>query len=125
SVFSAMLLAVAGVSIFSLGATFNYLVSLFHRRPMRQGLFGRPLFDPPLDHHFGWMGAVVASLGIATGAGSLGVSIAGGEVTRLWFWLVGSGSLVLIGLQLIVSWVVMRILERLSARESRVTEQLG
>jgi hypothetical protein len=125
AVFSAMLLAVAGVSIFSLGATFNYLVTLFHRRPVRQGLFGRPLFEPPLDHHFGWMGAVVASLGIATGVGSLGVTIGGGDVTRLWFWLVGSASLVLIGLQLTVSWIVMRILERLSARESRVTAQLG
>ena len=46
----------AGVSIFSLGATFNYLVSLFHKEPVRQGLFGRPIFDPPLDRHFGWMG---------------------------------------------------------------------
>jgi hypothetical protein len=125
SVFSAMLLAVAGVSIFSLGATFNYLVALFHRHPVRQGLFGRPVFDPPLDHQFGWMGLVVALLGVAIAGGSLAFTIAGGEVTRLWFWLVGSALLVLVGLQLIVSWILMRVLERLSARDSRVNEQLG
>ena len=125
SLFCAMLMAVAGVSIFSLGATFNYLVTLFHRRPVRQGLFGRPLFEPSLDHYFGWLGAALASLGIVTAGASLGYAIAGGEVARLWFWLVGSASLVLVGLQLIVSWVLMRVLERLSARESRVSEQLG
>ncbi|MGD8491920.1 MAG: glycosyltransferase family 2 protein, partial [Anaerolineae bacterium] len=48
AVFAAQVLAVSGVSIFSLGATFNYLVSLFHREPVRQGLFGKPIFDPPL-----------------------------------------------------------------------------
>ena len=42
ALFAAQVLAVAGVSIFALGATFNYLVSLFHREPVRQGLFGQP-----------------------------------------------------------------------------------
>ncbi len=32
--FAAQVLTVSGVSIFSLGATFNYLVSLFHRQPV-------------------------------------------------------------------------------------------
>ena len=49
SLFAAQVLAVTGVSIFTLGATFNYLVSLFHKEPIRQGLFGRPIFDPSLD----------------------------------------------------------------------------
>ena len=63
SVFATLVLAVAGVSIFSLGATFNYLVSLFRREPVREGLFGRPLFREPLDHHFGWLGALAAAGG--------------------------------------------------------------
>src|SRR5207247_1919568 len=66
-VFSALVLAVAGVSIFSLGGTFNYLVSLFRRRPVRQGLFGRPLFDPSLDRHFGWLGILAAAGGATVG----------------------------------------------------------
>ena len=42
-VFAALVFGVAGVSIFALGAAFNYLVSLFHHRPIRQGLFKQPL----------------------------------------------------------------------------------
>ena len=51
--FVAGLCAVSGIALFSLGATFNYLVSLFHRESIRQGLLGRPLFKEPLERHFG------------------------------------------------------------------------
>lgn len=117
-VFAALVLAVAGVSIFALGATFNYLVALFHRRPVHQGLFGRPLFNPPLDRHFGWLGVGSSLGGVAVGVATLALGVAGWDVTRLWFWLLASAGLVLIGLQLIVSWMLMRILERLSERQS-------
>lgn len=43
-VFAAQVLAVAAVSILSLGATLNYLVSLLHKKPVRQGLFGKPVY---------------------------------------------------------------------------------
>jgi len=114
--FSALVLAVLGVSLFALGATFNYLVSLFHRRPIRQGLFSRPLFNPPLDRHFAWIGAGTALLGAVVGGASLVLGISGWDVAHLWFWLLASAGLVLIGVQLMTSWVLMRILERLSER---------
>jgi hypothetical protein len=123
-VFAAQVLAVAGVSIFSLGATFNYLVSLFHREPVRQGLFGRPIFDPPLDRQFGWMGGLVLLAGFAAGGISLGLGFAGWPVDRLWLYLLGSAMLVLVGVQLIISWVVMRILEGLNQRELLVSADL-
>jgi hypothetical protein len=122
--FSALVLSVAGVSLFSLGATFNYLVSLFHRRPVRQGLFGTPVFRQPLESHFGWMGALAEIVGLLTGLISLGLSISGWDITRLWFWMVGSALLVLVGLQLVMSWVLIRVLERLSARDARIGEEL-
>jgi hypothetical protein len=125
SVFVALVLSVAGVSIFCLGATFNYLVSLFRRRPVRQGLFGRPLFDPPLDRHFGWLGILVGLAGLALGVASLALGFTGWEIARLWFWLLVSALLGVVGLQLVVSWVVMRVLERLSERELRITEEMG
>jgi glycosyltransferase involved in cell wall biosynthesis len=125
-VYGALILAVAGVSIFSLGATFNYLVSLFQSHPVRQGLFGRPLFDPPLDRYFGWLGVLVAGGGMTLGSASLALAMWGGwDIARLWLWLVGSALLVLVGLQLVVSWVLMRVLERLSARDVRVHEELA
>jgi hypothetical protein len=120
-VFAALVLSVAGVSIFSLGATFNYLVSLFHRRPVRQGLFGRPIFDPPLDRHFGWLGLVAGGVGVVLAGGSLVLSQAGEwDIARLWLWLVASALLVLVGLQLVVSWVVLQVLDALNRRETEV-----
>ena len=52
AVYTAMVSAVVGVSLFALGTTFNYLVSIFHKQPMRQGMFGKPIFKRPLNHHF-------------------------------------------------------------------------
>jgi hypothetical protein len=124
-VFAAQVLAVSGVSIFALGATFNYLVSLFHREPIRQGLFGRPVFDPPLDRHFGWMGLLAMLGGLVLGGISLGFGFSGWPVSRLWLYLLGSAMLILVGLQLMVSWIVMRVLEDLNQRELMVTADLN
>jgi glycosyltransferase involved in cell wall biosynthesis len=115
--FVAGVAAVAGVSIFSLGATFNYLVTLFHKRPVRQGLLGRPLFKTPLENRFGWMGGLALLIGLALGAVALGLGLSGWEVTRLWFWMLASAMTVLTGVQLLISWFVMQILAELSQRE--------
>lgn len=125
AVFAGLVLGVAGVSIFALGATFNYLVSLFHRRPIRQGLFGTPLFQRSLDHHFGWLGlvAMLAGLLLAVGCAVLGSN--GWPVSRLWLYLVGSALLALVGVQLVISWIIMRVLEELSRREAHVDADLG
>lgn len=117
SVYVALVMGVSGVSLFSLGAMFNYLVSLFHKRPVRQGLFGKPIFTPSLDHHFGWMGLLTALMGVLVGGVSFSLALRGWDVTRLWLYLVGSALFVLMGLQLMISWLVMRVLEDLSERE--------
>ncbi len=120
SVYTALVMGVSGVSLFSLGAMFNYLVSLFHKRPVRQGLFGKPIFTPSLDHHFGWMGLLTALGGVLLGGVSFWLGLRGWDVTRLWLYLLGSALLVLVGLQLMISWLVMRVLEDLSEREVRM-----
>ncbi|MBN1658000.1 MAG: glycosyltransferase family 2 protein, partial [Anaerolineae bacterium] len=125
ALFAAQVLAVSGVSIFALGATFNYLVSLFHKEPIRQGLFGKPLFDPPLEHYFGWIGALGLVGGVLAGGISLGFGFAGWPVSRLWLYLLGSAMLMIIGVQLSISWVVMRILEGLHQREVLVSADLS
>jgi glycosyltransferase involved in cell wall biosynthesis len=116
-VYTALVMGVSGVSIFSLGAMFNYLVSLFHKQPVRQGLFGKPIFTPSLDHHFGWMGLLIILGGVLLGGISFWLGLRGWDVTRLWLYLLGSSLLVLMGLQLMISWLVMRVLEDLSERE--------
>ena len=116
ALFTALVLSVTGVSVFSLGATFNYLVALFYQRPIRQGLFGRPVFKKPLEHQFGWLGMLSVGLGFAIAAVSLTLGITGWEIARLWLYLMGGAMLTLVGVQLIVSWILMRVLEELSQR---------
>jgi len=125
SVFAASLCAVFGVTLFSLGATFNYLVSLFHKQPIRQGLFGKPMFKRPLERHFGWMGLAAMGLGLALGTGSLILSLDGWTIERLWFWLLSAVLLLLLGLQLAVFWLIMRVLDELSRRELEVDRDLA
>lgn len=124
SLYSALVLAVAGISIFSLGATFSYLVALFHEDSVPSGLFGRPIFNPPLDRRFGWLGLLSGAGGIGIAAVSLSLGLSGWPVTRLWFWLLGSAMLILVGVQLVISWILMRILEGLSEREGRVQAEM-
>ena len=123
-VFVAMVSGVSSVAIFSLGAMFNYLVSLFHKRPVKQGLFGKPIFDPPLDRHFGWLGLVACVLCSVLGLVSGILGIRGWPLGRLWLYLLASAMGFLVGLQLIVSWLIMRVLEELSERDSLTESDL-
>jgi len=121
----AALLPVVGFDLFALGATFNYAVSLFHARPVRQGLFGRPIFDPPLDRHFWWMGLLAGGAGIALGAASLVLGLNGWGVERLWLYLLGAAALTMLGLNLLVFWLIMRVLEELSHRQADIQADLA
>jgi glycosyltransferase involved in cell wall biosynthesis len=121
AVYTGLVLSVTGVSLLTLGAMFNYLVSLLQHRQIQQGLFGKPLFVPSLDRQFWWMGIVAIVLGLAVGIGSYVMSFNGWDITRLWLWMLSSAMLILIGVQLVISWIVMRVLEELSQRDSKTT----
>lgn len=125
ALFAMLVLAVTGVSLFNLGATFNYLVALFHRRPVKQGLFGKPIFDPPLDRHFWWMGLAGMAVGLGLGLLSLVLALSGWPASRMWFYYLLSAAAFLIGLQFLVSWILMRVLEELSQRDALAATDLG
>ncbi|MGE0448453.1 MAG: glycosyltransferase family 2 protein [Vicinamibacterales bacterium] len=115
---AAAVMGATGVSLFSLGAMFNYLVSLFHERPVRQGLFGRPLFVPPLDHHFGWIGASAVGAGLVMASATFVGSLGGWQARWSWMVLLVASLLVIVGVQLSIGWIVMRVLEELAQRET-------
>ena len=125
ALFVALISAVAGVDIFALGVTFNYLVGLFHKKSIRQGLFGKPLFKTPLDKQFGWIGILSILIGFAIGLVSLTLGIQGWEIQRLWFYLLGSALVFLIGIQLVIYWVLLRVLEELNQREVHTRQDMG
>ena len=117
SVFTALVSAVTGISLFSLGVTFNYLVTIFHKQPVRQGLFGKPIFKTPLNHQFGWMGVLSLVVGVIIGIASFALGISSGGIERLWLYMLGSAMMILVGVQLIISWILLRVLEDLGQRE--------
>jgi hypothetical protein len=125
ALFTALVSSIAGLNIFALGVTFNYLVSLFYKKPIRQGLFGKPIFKTPLDQQFGWMGGASMLIGAIIAAISLALGVNGWNIDRLWFYLLGSAMLFLAGIQLFVYWLLLRILEELSQREILTKHDMG
>jgi hypothetical protein len=125
ALFLALISTITGVNLIALGITFNYLVALFYKKPIRQGLFGKPVFKTPLDRQFGWMGlaAMVAGPGLAVIALLLGGR--SWEIGRLWFYMVGSALIFLVGVQLVIYWLLLRILEELSQREILTKQDFG
>jgi hypothetical protein len=103
---------------------FNYLVSLFYNRPIRQGLFGKPIFKTPLDRHFWWIGGLLVIAGAGMGLVSLILGLSDGNANRQWFWMLASSMIFIVGVQLLVSWSVMRVLEQLNKRDDQVDSDL-
>lgn len=124
--FAGLVLASAGVNVFSIGTTFNYLVSLFHKRRIRQGLFGEePMFRVPLEFRFGWLGLSA----IVAGSLVYGLAVWQGWTVPTnpapWFAPAVSTILVLTGLQLLTSWLLTIVLAELSERDTKAEKDLG
>lgn len=123
-VFTALVFGVAGVSLFTLGAMFNYLVSLFQKRIVQRGLFGKRIFDPPLETHFGTLGVILVSIGAVAAVVLLVLALSGWTLEQMWLWMIAGAMATLIGLQLIVSRVIMNVLSDLSQREYKQSEDM-
>jgi hypothetical protein len=109
---------VSGVSVFALGASFNYLLSLFYKRPIRQGLFRTPLFKVPIERRFLPLGLAAFGAGLLMSLASLALAVRGWAIERLWLYLSASSLLILVGLQLAMWWLVMSVLRELSVGEA-------
>jgi glycosyl transferase family 2 len=123
AVFAAVVAGAAGTSVFALGASFNYLVSLSHRRPIRQGLFKRPLFRVPIEQIFLPSGIAATVVGFLASVATLALSFRGWPIERLWLYLSGSALLIMVGIQLSISWLEMSILRELSHRDDAEADQ--
>ena len=124
ALFAALILAVGGISLLALGISFNYFVALFHKTPVPQGLFGQPLLPVRMDQHFGWIGLATLIAGILLGLLSLGMALSGWTVNRLWLYYLTSACLTLVGIQLMIAWVQIKVLDALRVREQLVAEDM-
>ena len=124
AVFTSLVMSVGGVSVFSLGISFNYLVALFHERPIRQASLVARIMGPSPEQHFGWIGLGLCIMGTIFGSASLLLGLRGWEITRLWLWLLGSALFLLVGIQLTLFWMLIRVLDTLIEREEKIGEDL-
>jgi glycosyltransferase involved in cell wall biosynthesis len=125
SVFVALVAGVAGVSIYSLGITSNFLVALFHRRPVRQGFLGGRVVKKSLEPFFGAIGVLAILVGAALASTAMLLSTSGWDLSRLWLWLLGSALFLLVGLQLLISWILVRVLQALAERENIIQREMN
>ncbi len=115
--FAALVLAVAGVTLYTTGTSFSYLVALFHKRPIRQGLFGRRGNGRKIERHYWWLGMIAVLFGIGIYAGAAMFNLTNPALEASWFAPVVSALLVLTGVQLVSAWGLARLLAELSRRE--------
>lgn len=124
ALYSALVSGVAGVSILALGFSFNYFVALFHKTSVRQGLFGNALFNRRIDTHFGWVGALALLAGLLIAGVSLWLAFSGWTIAQLWIYYLVSASSALIGIQLMIAWVQMQVLDTLRIRDDLAASDL-
>ncbi len=123
--FGAMVLAVAGVTLYTTGTSFSYLVALFHKRAIRQGLFGRRGNGRRIERHYWWLGLLAMVGGIATYIAAVAFDLTNPALANSWFAPVVSAMLVLMGVQLVSAWGLARVLAELSRRESEQEADLN
>jgi hypothetical protein len=124
-VYLSLILGVGGVSMACLGTAFNRLVALFHGHPIHQKSFISDPSGATPERRFGWTGVVLTVLGSGLSVVSLALGLGGWEMARLWFWLVGSALVLLVGVHLLLFWGLLRILYTLEDRPSRVGSEMG
>ena len=122
AVFGALVLGVAGVSLFGLARMFNYLVALFNNKAVAVPALSTHPGKQPLENHFWWIGGLSALAGLFVAIGVAILGSTGWDVDRMWLWLVGAALLVLVGAQLVISWVVIRALDEISRRATRIAD---
>ena len=125
-VFVGAISGVVGVSLYTLGVTFNRLVKIINPNTTpRQGIFGGLVFKESPDRYFGWVGLVSFLLGIIIGVGSLMLGFFGWNIDRQFLYLLGSAIFILLGVQLLISWILVSILNEISQRQDQIVKDLN
>jgi glycosyltransferase involved in cell wall biosynthesis len=123
--FGALVLAVAGVTLYTTGTTFSYVVALFHNGSIRQGLWGRRGNGRKIEKHYWWMGLLTVLAGIGFYVAAVVYNLTDPSLAASWFAPVVSALLVLTGVQLVSAWSLARVLAELSRREAETVADLG
>jgi glycosyltransferase involved in cell wall biosynthesis len=124
AVFISLIFAVVGASVFSLGISFNYLVALSYQKPIRQKNLTEKIIGSSPERSFGWIGLGLGLIGAVLGSISLILGLQGWEITRIWFWQLGSALFLLAGSQFVLFWILIRVMTTLSLRDERIKNDM-
>jgi glycosyltransferase involved in cell wall biosynthesis len=122
--FGALVLAVGGVTLYTTGTSFSYIVALFHKRAIRQGMFGPRGNGRKIEKHYWWLGILAVIAGIGVYAAAVAFDLTNPALQYSWFAPVVSALLVLTGVQLVSAWSLARVLAELSVREGQASNDL-
>jgi glycosyltransferase involved in cell wall biosynthesis len=123
--FGALVLAVAGVTLYTTGTSFSYIVKLFHRRHIRQGLFGPRGNGRKIERHYWWLGLLAVLTGAGAYAAAAIFDLTNPAMAASWFAPVVSALLVLTGVQLVSAWGLARVLAELNERDGLAERDLN
>ena len=122
--FGALVLVVAGITLYTTGTSFSYIVALFHKRPIRQGLLGPRGNGRKIEKHYWWLGLLaIWRRGPVCGGGAVQPDRPPSNGAS-WFVPVASALMVLTGVQLVSAWGLARVLGELSLRDGLVAQDL-
>jgi glycosyltransferase involved in cell wall biosynthesis len=123
--FAVLLCAVAGVSVLSFGLAINAAIYLFDPRPIRQGVLARPMLNSPPVRALATVGLSSILLGAFLYIPAVLEYLSTLTITRHWSYLSVGTTLVLVGIQLSLSSVLIRVLTALRERERFVDAEEG
>jgi glycosyltransferase involved in cell wall biosynthesis len=123
--FGALVMGVAGITLYTTGTSFSYIVALFHNRPIRQGLVGPRGNGRKIEKHYWWLGLLAVLAGASIYAAAVLFDLTNPAYGASWFAPVASALMVLTGVQLVSAWGLARVLAELSAREGLTALDLG
>ncbi len=123
--FAALVLGVGGITLYTTGTSFSYIVALFHKRPIRQGIFGPRGNGRRIEKHYWWLGFLSILGGVLVYGAAITFNLTNPSLEASWFAPVVSALLVLAGLQLVSAWGLARVLAELSVREGHAARDLG
>jgi len=123
--FVVLLCSVAGITVLSFGLAINAAIYLFDPRPIRQGVRVRPTRSSPPVRAIGVAGVAIALLGGALYVPATLEYLTTLTITRHWSYLAVGTTLVLVGGQLVLSSILIRVLIALRDRESSCESALA
>lgn len=116
--FTIMVLYVTGINLMSFGAFSNYVLDIMHGKELnRHGLIGRYFLSRRVIRRSGLLGTTLMALAVALNHQTILEYLTKGHIYVHWSYVLTGATFFLVGLQLLMGSILIRILEELRERQ--------